>query len=146
MHVYAKLMQCSQVSWARAMDRYHDALIFVGRDRVGADLENGIYGGPYVNDTALRSDFVTAMIKGRTDGFATIAGDARSGGLKTYYDGPRPKKYQPMHKTGAIILGVGGDNVNRRAHRLATSSQVGAKVRLKRHTFVLCSCAMKRLH
>ena len=29
---------------------------------VGADMENGIYGGAYVDDRALRSAFVTAMI------------------------------------------------------------------------------------
>ena len=34
---------------------------------VGADLENGIYGGDFVNDTGLHSAFVTAMIKGGTN-------------------------------------------------------------------------------
>ena len=81
---------------------------------VGADMENGIYGGPYVDDPALRSPFVTAMIKGGTDGFATKGADARAGKLRKYFDGPRPKGYQPMRKTGAIILGVGGDNAHRR--------------------------------
>jgi len=50
------------------------------------------------------------MIKGGTDGFATKAGDATGGALKTYFDGARPSGYQPMRKTGAVILGVGGDN------------------------------------
>ena len=93
---------------------------------IGMDMENGIYGGPYVaGDPALLSPFVAAMAKGGTDGFAIKGGDARGKsaaggaaagaavvpvGLKKYYDGPRPKGYQPMHKTGAIILGVGGDN------------------------------------
>ena len=77
---------------------------------VGADMENGIYGGEYADDPALRSPFVTAMIKGGTDSFATKGGDATKGLLRKYYDGSRPKGYQPMHKTGAIILGVGGDN------------------------------------
>ena len=81
---------------------------------IGADLENGIYGGPFVDEPALRSPFVTAMIKGGTDGFATKGGDATAGRLKTFYDGPRPKGYQPMRKTGAIILGVGGDNAGAR--------------------------------
>jgi hypothetical protein len=77
------------------------------------------------------------MIKGGTDGFATKAGDARFGSLKTYFDGPRPKKYQPMHKSGAIILGVGGDNfVTRRVDNFPTSGRVGTKVRLKSQ---LCS-------
>ena len=31
-------------------------------------------------------------------------------GLKKLYEGPRPPKYQPMKKEGAIILGVGGDS------------------------------------
>ena len=29
------------------------------------------------------------------------------------HDGPRPRGYQPMHKMGAIILGVGGDNTGK---------------------------------
>jgi len=82
---------------------------------IGADLEVGIYGGPYnASDTALRQPFVTAMIKGGTDGFAVKGGSAMSGGsLQKMYDGPRPEGYQPMRKAGAIILGVGGDNAKR---------------------------------
>ena len=64
-----------------------------------------------MDDPALRSAFVTAMIKGGTDGFAIKGGDATAGTLTTFFDGPRPHGYQPMHKTGAIILGVGGDNL-----------------------------------
>ena len=37
------------------------------------------------------------------------------GELTTMYDGPRPPGYTPMHKSGAIILGVGGDNMIRTA-------------------------------
>jgi GTP cyclohydrolase III len=37
------------------------------------------------------------------------------GELTTMYDGPRPPGYTPMHKSGAIILGVGGDNMMRTA-------------------------------
>ena len=33
--------------------------------------------------------------------------------LKVLFDGSRPAQYQPMHKQGAIILGIGGDNSNR---------------------------------
>ena len=54
--------------------------------------------------------FVTAMVKGGTDGFALKGGDATQGKLTTMYDGPRPPQYQPMKKQGAIILGIGGDN------------------------------------
>jgi hypothetical protein len=56
------------------------------------------------------------MVKGGTNGFGLKGGDASDaspGALKTMFDGPRPPGYQPMHKTGAIILGVGGDNVAR---------------------------------
>lgn len=69
-----------------------------------------------MNDTFLRSPFVTAMIKGGTNGFATKGGDATGtetgGSLNLMFNGTRPARYQPMHKTGAIILGVGGDNLN----------------------------------
>lgn len=80
---------------------------------VGADLENGIYGGPYDGNASsfLHSPFVTAMVKGGTDNFATKGGDAMAGKLTLLSDGPRPAGYQPMKKTGAIILGVGGDNM-----------------------------------
>lgn len=78
---------------------------------IGADLENGIYGGPYVDDPALRRPFVMAMVKGGQAGFATKGADATAGALRTYFDGPRPGRYQPMRKTGAIVLGMGGDNV-----------------------------------
>ncbi|WP_338058078.1 arabinofuranosidase catalytic domain-containing protein [Streptomyces cavernae] len=39
-------------------------------------------------------------------------GNAQSGGLSTGYCGPRPSDpgYNPMHKEGAIVLGIGGDN------------------------------------
>jgi hypothetical protein len=74
----------------------------------------GIYGGPFVNGTFLESEFVTAMVKGGTHGFATKGADATEGQLRTLSDGPRPEGYQPMHKAGAIILGVGGDNAARR--------------------------------
>lgn len=63
-----------------------------------------------LNNTPLTSDFVTAMVKGGTNGFALKGGDATQGGLITQYDGPRPNGYQPMKKQGSIILGIGGDN------------------------------------
>ena len=68
----------------------------------------------------LTSDFVTALLKGRTDTMAIRGGNAAAGPLQTMYDGVRPppaqhgvkpgKGYQPMQKQGAIILGIGGDN------------------------------------
>jgi hypothetical protein len=88
-------------------------------------------------------DFVTAMVKGGENGFALKGGDATGGTLTTLYDGPRPRGYQPserararnpadctrdltplsppplfpsvpkVQKAGALILGMGGDNVAR---------------------------------
>lgn len=49
--------------------------------------------------------FVTAYLRGRTDGFMLKGGDATQGTLTTMYDGPRPfvgmvppvnRNYQPM--------------------------------------------------
>lgn len=97
---------------------------------VGADLEFGMYyGGGNVStynaqNKPLRHDFVSLMLKGRTDSFALKGGDATRGSLSTMYDGPRPPpippfprwpkggKYQPMNKKGAIILATGGDQSN----------------------------------
>ena len=93
---------------------------------VGADLEQGMYyGGGSQNpnnqqNTPLPFDFVTAYLRGRTDGFMLKGGDATKGTLTTMYDGPRPfvinnrttRGYQPMKKQGAIILATGGDNSN----------------------------------
>lgn len=44
-------------------------------------------------------------------------GNAQQGGLTTFYSGIRPgsktnNAYFPMHKQGAILLGIGGDNGN----------------------------------
>ena len=78
-------------------------------------IENGLWAGnvtPTLSNTPLTMPFVTAMVKGGTDGFALKAGDATQGKLTTMYDGPRPKGYQPMRKQGSIILGIGGDNSN----------------------------------
>jgi len=105
---------------------------------VGADLEQGMYYGggeqTKVNhqNTPLTHDFVSVGLKGRTDGFTLMGGDATTGTLKTMYDGPRPDakiagsctpkrpsakgwkghSYQPMRKEGAIILATGGDQSN----------------------------------
>lgn len=83
---------------------------------VGADLEQGMYYGSEQHtetNTPLTYEFVTAMLKGKTDGFALKGGDATNGKLKTMYDGPHPKRdkgtYSPMKKQGGIGLGIGGD-------------------------------------
>ena len=97
---------------------------------VGADLEQGMYMGGGLTQTVknpqnvpLPYPFVTAYLRGATDGFALKGGDATQGTLTTMYDGPRPfvapngtntqgRKYQPSKKQGAIILATGGDYSN----------------------------------
>jgi len=77
---------------------------------VMADLENGLWGGNEAlnpGNVPLTYPFVTAMVKGGTNGFALKAGDATQGKLQSMFDGPRPPGYQPMRKQGAIILGIG---------------------------------------
>ncbi|MGW4698384.1 alpha-L-arabinofuranosidase B [Kitasatospora cineracea] len=83
---------------------------------VMADLENGLFSGVNAgynaNDPSVSHRFLTAMVKGAPNLWAIKAGNAQSGGLSTYYNGVRPNVsgYNPMHKEGAIILGIGGDN------------------------------------
>ena len=81
---------------------------------VMADIENGLWAGNNsVQDTnqPIDATFVTAMVKGGSNGFALLGGDATaSGGLQKLYEGSRPPQYQPMKKQGAIILGIGGDS------------------------------------
>lgn len=85
---------------------------------VMADLENGLFSGvnPGYNpgDPSVSHRYLTAVVKGEPNHWAIRAGNAQSGGLSTYYDGPRPNApgYNPMKKEGAIILGIGGDNSN----------------------------------
>jgi hypothetical protein len=83
---------------------------------VMADLENGLYSGVNAgynaNDPSVSSRYLTAMVKGEPNQWAIRSGNSQSGGLSTYYSGARPNVsgYNPMHKEGAIILGIGGDN------------------------------------
>jgi non-reducing end alpha-L-arabinofuranosidase len=83
---------------------------------VMADMENGLYSGVNAglnsNDPTINYRFTTAIIKGTANLWSIRAGNAQSGGLSTYYSGARPNVsgYNPMHKEGAIILGIGGDN------------------------------------
>lgn len=65
--------------------------------RAQADLEQGLWGGSgktSPDNTPLTMPFVTAMLKGGSNGFALKGGDATSGALKKMYDGPRPAGYQ----------------------------------------------------
>ena len=81
-----------------------------------ADLENGLFSGVSSGnnsgDPSISNRFTTAIIKGTANKWAIRGGNATSGSLSTYYSGVRPtvSGYNPMHKEGAIILGIGGDN------------------------------------
>jgi hypothetical protein len=79
-----------------------------------ADLENGLYSGQNAgfnaNDPTTSYRYTTAMVEGESNQWAILGGNAQSGGLSTDFSGPRPSGYNPMHKEGAIILGIGGDN------------------------------------
>jgi non-reducing end alpha-L-arabinofuranosidase len=81
-----------------------------------ADMENGLYSGVNAgfnaNDPTINYRFTTAMIEGGANQWAILGGNAQSGGLSTFYSGVRPNVsgYNPMHKEGAILLGIGGDN------------------------------------
>ncbi|KAJ7835365.1 alpha-L-arabinofuranosidase [Mycena olivaceomarginata] len=72
-----------------------------------ADLENGLFSGFNTRnnpaDPTVTSRFVTAVVKGEPSTWAIRGGNAA---------GARPNAsgYNPMHKEGAIILGIGGDN------------------------------------
>jgi non-reducing end alpha-L-arabinofuranosidase len=81
---------------------------------VMADLENGLFSGYNADlnsgNPSQTSRFVTAVVKGQAGSWAIRGGNAASGGLSTYFSGQRPAGYNPMHKEGAIILGIGGDN------------------------------------
>ena len=81
-----------------------------------ADLEKGLFSGlsPTNNpaNPSITDRFVTAIVKGEPNHWAIRGGNAAAGGLTSYYNGARPAKsgYNPLHKEGAIVLGVGGDN------------------------------------
>ncbi len=83
---------------------------------VMADLENGLFSGVNQhlnsNDPTVNFRYLTAMVEGAQNQWAIRGGNAQSGGVSTFYSGVRPNVsgYNPMHKEGAIILGIGGDN------------------------------------
>ncbi|EME83499.1 glycoside hydrolase family 54 carbohydrate-binding module family 42 protein [Pseudocercospora fijiensis CIRAD86] len=83
-----------------------------------ADLEDGLFSGvspaENIGDPILTYQFLTAIVKGEPKHWAIRGGNAASGSLSTYYNGPRPSVggYRPMSKEGSIVLGVGGDNSN----------------------------------
>jgi len=79
-------------------------------------MENGLFSGVNQhyngNDPSISHRYTTAIIKGEPGRWSIRGGNAQSGGLSTFYSGARPNVsgYNPMHKEGAIILGIGGDN------------------------------------
>ncbi|MGW6502269.1 arabinofuranosidase catalytic domain-containing protein [Nonomuraea angiospora] len=81
-----------------------------------ADLENGLFSGVNqkynANDPTISHRYLTAIVKGEPNHWSIRGGNAQSGNLSTFYNGPRPNVpgYNPMKKEGAIILGIGGDN------------------------------------
>ena len=79
-----------------------------------ADMENGLYSGSSAGfnagDPTTNFRFTTAMVEGESGQWAILGGNAQSGSLATDFSGARPAGYNPMHKEGAIILGIGGDN------------------------------------
>jgi hypothetical protein len=79
-----------------------------------ADMENGLFSGTSAGlnsgDPTTSFRFTTAMVEGQPGNWAILGGNAQSGGLATDFSGSRPSGYNPMHKEGAIILGIGGDN------------------------------------
>jgi hypothetical protein len=84
---------------------------------VQADMENGLFmGSSYTNTANLGNNtpFVTAMLG--NDGqssFQLNGGDATTGSLSTWYNGPLPSGgYAPMSQEGAVLLGTGGDDSN----------------------------------
>ncbi|MFA6835299.1 MAG: arabinofuranosidase catalytic domain-containing protein [Fibrobacteraceae bacterium] len=90
---------------------------------VAADLEDGVFKGndagwnwgktnttPWPTAYSFVADFVTAMLKGPSDGTFQLKGaDAQKDSLTTVWDGARKTGYSPRKLQGAIILGCGGD-------------------------------------
>jgi len=81
---------------------------------VMADMENGLFSGPNKGlnsgDPTVNHRFTTAMVFGEANHWKILTGNAQSGGVSTAGIWARPSGYNPMHKEGAIILGIGGDN------------------------------------
>jgi len=83
------------------------------------DQENNLVGCVTTNGTKLCDlpsitwRFVTAMADGEPHHWRSMGGDSRTGDLKVMFDGPRvSRRYDPMRKQGAILMGNGGDNSN----------------------------------
>ena len=90
---------------------------------IEADFEGGVFSGynakKNVGSPTIDSwRFVTAVVDGGGGNHWDLrGGNAKQGGLTTFYSGVRPgssnsANYFPMHKQGAVLLGNGGDNGN----------------------------------
>jgi hypothetical protein len=83
---------------------------------VQADLENGLFqsdNGTDKSNTGNVSTFVTALLKNNGKSVFTLkGGNAQTGSLTTWYSGPLPNRYSPMHKEGSVVLGTGGDGTS----------------------------------
>jgi hypothetical protein len=88
-----------------------------------ADMEAGLFSGydrkqNLADPTIDAWRFVTAVVNGGGGNrWQLRGGNAQKGALTTFYSGIRPgsltnSNYYPMHKQGAILLGIGGDNGN----------------------------------
>ena len=88
-----------------------------------ADMEAGLFSGYNAKQNVASPTidswrFVTAVVNGGGGNQWDLrGGNAQKGGLTTFYSGVRPgsrdnNAYYPMHKQGAILLGIGGDNGN----------------------------------
>ena len=88
-----------------------------------ADMEAGLFSGYNAKQNAADPTidswrFVTAVVDGGGGNQWDLrGGNAQQGGLTTFYSGVRPgspasNSYYPMHKPGAVLLGIGGDNGN----------------------------------
>jgi hypothetical protein len=80
------------------------------------DFEAGVWsGGSGASATTNSSlpasnvDYAFGVLKTNSSGYAIRVGNAQSGGLTTGYDGAAPAAWA---MSGAIVLGIGGDNSN----------------------------------
>jgi hypothetical protein len=81
---------------------------------IGGSFESGdgFCCGATSRNLAMPYPFVTGILNNPgSKTFTLKGGNATTGGLTTFYDGPTPpgKGYSPMRQQGAIILGSGGD-------------------------------------
>ncbi|CAI6339123.1 unnamed protein product [Periconia digitata] len=80
---------------------------------IAADLEDGVWASIDQPSPSMNSRFVFGALKGSAEKYSLRGADATGGMMQTHYSGTRPDGYVGhMNLTGAIILGIGGDNSN----------------------------------